>query len=116
MCSEFLKKIIELDILFFLKKITLAQHYKITAFFFISMMLGLFFAEEIYRFDGILKCLIILIAIIYLGVYLLHIIKGLMLTRADLKSEFVAFYYCLWLAALIVVLFILTYYLFDSLV
>ena len=113
MCSKFLKQIIGLNAFGFLKKMTIGQHHRLIAILLIIMLIGLFFAKEIHKTEGILKILIIFAAILYLIVTIINYIKGLMLTQADWKNEFVAFYYCLWLGILIYGLFVLIYKFFS---
>jgi len=109
MCSKFLRYLIELKVFIFLKKLTTQQHYKLIVVLNIVMVIGIFFAGEIYRAEGIIRLFIISIAIISLIVGIFNYIKGLMLTQGDWQNEFAAFYYCLWLIILTSGLSILIY-------
>lgn len=109
MCSKFLKYIIELNIFFFVKKITTKQHYLLIFILNITMIVGLIFTREIYRTEGILKILVFIVLIVYLMIVILASIRGITISQANWNNNFSALFYCLPFFMLIIFLFIMIY-------
>lgn len=109
MCRRFLNFLISLNIFKFLNEVTTRQHYKFILIMLLIMVFGLFFAEYIYSLQGILKLLFLFAAILYTLAYIVNLVKGTMLSQGDWENSLVAFYYCLWFIALVVVFFVLVY-------
>jgi len=115
MCNKVLKYIIGLNIFSFIKKMTTKQHYKLIFIINIIMLLGLVFAREIYRTEGIMKIFIFILLIAYLTILILASIRGIMISQPNWNDNFSAFFYCLPFFMLIAFLLILIYKFFIQL-
>jgi len=88
---------------------TTKQHYKLIFIVNIIMLLGLVFAKEIYRVEGIMKIFVFILLITYLIVLILTSIRGIMISQPNWNDNFSAFFYCLPFFLLIIFLLILIY-------
>lgn len=104
MCRNFLLYLISLETFSFLKKVTSRQQGLYIAFVLILGIIGLNFIEYIYHSKGIIKLFIFLVLILFLTGGILNGLKITMDSQGDLQNKYMAIYYCIQFAGIIIAL------------